>query len=80
MSRPRVFLADDHRIVAEGLKSILVHEFELVGIVEDGRQLVEAVGKLKPDVIVADIGMPQLNGIDAMVQLRHTNPKVKVSS
>ena len=78
MSRPRVLLADDHRIVAEGLKGILDPEFELVGIVEDGRSLVEAAGKLRPDVIVADIGMPQLNGIDAMVQLKQDNPRVKV--
>jgi DNA-binding NarL/FixJ family response regulator len=78
MSRPRVLLADDHRIVAEGLKGILDPEFELVGIVEDGRSLVEAAGKLKPDVIVADIGMPQLNGIDAMVHLKQDHPKVKV--
>ncbi len=78
MSQPRVLLADDHRIVAEGLKGILDPEFDLVGIVEDGRALVEAAGKLKPDVIVADIGMPQLNGIDAMVQLKQDNPRVKV--
>jgi DNA-binding NarL/FixJ family response regulator len=78
MGQPRVLLADDHRIVAEGLKGILDPEFELVGIVEDGRSLVEAAGKLKPDVIVADIGMPQLNGIDAMVQLKQDNPRVKV--
>jgi DNA-binding NarL/FixJ family response regulator len=64
--------------VAEGLKGILDPEFELVGIVEDGRSLVEAAGKLRPDVIVADIGMPELNGIDAMVQLKQDNPRIKV--
>ena len=76
--RPRVLLADDHQIVAEGLKSLLAADFELVGVVADGRALLEAARKLKPDVIVADIAMPQLNGIDALVQLRKQDPKVKV--
>ncbi len=61
MSRVRVLLADDHRIVAEGLKSLLVAEFDLIGVVEDGRAMVEAAKGLKPDVIVADIMMPHLN-------------------
>jgi DNA-binding NarL/FixJ family response regulator len=68
--RPRVLLADDHLLVAEALKSLLAPEFELVGVVEDGRALVEAAGRLKPDVIVADITMPRLNGIDALALLR----------
>ena len=68
--RPRVLLADDHLMVAEALKSLLAPEFDLVGVVEDGRALVEAAGTLRPDVIVADITMPHLNGIDALVQLQ----------
>jgi DNA-binding NarL/FixJ family response regulator len=76
--RPRVLLADDHQIVAEGLKSLLAADFELVGVVADGRALLEAARELMPDVIVADIAMPQLNGIDALVQLRKQDPKVKV--
>lgn len=76
--RPRVLLADDHRIVAEGLKSLLREEFELVGFVEDGRALVEAADRLRPDVIVADVGMPHLNGIDALAMLKRANPSVKV--
>ena len=76
--KPRVLLADDHRMVAEGLKSLLVEEFELVGIVEDGRALVKAARDLNPDVIVADISMPQLNGIDALTQLKQDNPHVRV--
>jgi DNA-binding NarL/FixJ family response regulator len=78
MSRPRVLLADDHRMVAEGLKSLLSSEFELLGIVEDGRALIEAARKLHPDVIVADIAMPQLNGLDALGALKKDNPRVKV--
>jgi DNA-binding NarL/FixJ family response regulator len=76
--RPRVLLADDHRMVAEALKSLLDPEFELVGVVEDGRALVEAAGTLRPDVIVADITMPHLNGIEALVQLRQGGDRVPV--
>jgi DNA-binding NarL/FixJ family response regulator len=76
--RPRILLADDHRIVAEGLKSLLAPEFELVGVVEDGRALVEAAEKLRPDVIVADISMPHLNGIDALAQLKGRDKQVRV--
>jgi DNA-binding NarL/FixJ family response regulator len=76
--KPRVLLADDHRIVAEGLKSILANEFELAGIVEDGLALVKAARELRPDVIVADISMPLLNGIDALVQLKQHDAGVRV--
>jgi DNA-binding NarL/FixJ family response regulator len=78
VSRPRVLLADDHRVVSEGLKRLLEDDFELVGMVEDGRALVAAAKKLQPDVIVADIAMPHLNGIDAMARLKKDNPEVKV--
>jgi DNA-binding NarL/FixJ family response regulator len=73
-----VLLADDHLMVAEALKSLLAPEFELVGVVEDGRRLIEAAGTLRPDVIVADITMPHLNGIDALVQLRQRGDRVPV--
>ena len=76
--RPRVLLADDHVMVAEALKSLLAPEFDLVGVVEDGRALVEAAGKLRPDVIVADVTMPNLNGIDALVRLRQGGDRVPV--
>jgi DNA-binding NarL/FixJ family response regulator len=78
VKKPRVLLADDHRIVAEGLKGILADEFELAGIVEDGRAMVKAARELRPDVIVADISMPHLNGIDALVQLKRDNSDVPV--
>jgi DNA-binding NarL/FixJ family response regulator len=74
--RPRLLLADDHRLVAEGLKSLLSSDFDLVGVVEDGRALVEAAGTLRPDVVVADIAMPLLNGIEALVQLRQSGDRV----
>ena len=72
MNRARILLADDHRMVAEGLKRLLTPEFELLGVVEDGFALIEASKKLRPDVIVADISMPLLNGLDAVVQLKRT--------
>jgi DNA-binding NarL/FixJ family response regulator len=78
VSRPRVLLADDHRLVSEGLKLLLADDFELVGIVEDGRALVAEARKVRPDVIVADISMPHLNGIEAMVQLKKDNKDIKV--
>jgi DNA-binding NarL/FixJ family response regulator len=73
-----VLLADDHRMVAAGLKAMLSGEFELVGIVEDGRALIEAAEKLRPDVIVADITMPNLNGFEALMRLRKSHPKIKL--
>jgi DNA-binding NarL/FixJ family response regulator len=76
--KPRVLLADDHRMFAEALKGLLTEEFELVGIVEDGRAMVKAARDLEPDVIVADVSMPHLNGIEALVELRQTNPNVRV--
>jgi DNA-binding NarL/FixJ family response regulator len=76
--RPRVLLADDHRMVAEGLKSLLAQDFELVGVVEDGRALVASALQLRPDVIVADITMPHLNGLDALTQLKKSNSTSKV--
>jgi len=65
-------------MVAEGLKSLLSAEFDLVGMVEDGRELIESARKLRPDVIVADITMPHLNGLDALEGLKKDNPQVKV--
>jgi DNA-binding NarL/FixJ family response regulator len=77
-SRPRVLLADDHRMFAEGLRSLLAEEFDLVGIVADGVELIDAAKRLLPDVIVADISMPRLNGIEALAHLREELPGVRV--
>jgi DNA-binding NarL/FixJ family response regulator len=78
MSRPRVLLADDHRLVTAGLKGILTAEFDLVGIVEDGQELIAAAKALRPDVIVSDITMPNLNGIEALEELKKIDPGVRV--
>lgn len=78
MRRARVLLADDHTIVAEGIQSLLEDDFELVGRVGDGRELVRAAMRLKPDVIVADISMPLLNGVDAARQLKKEKCSARV--
>jgi DNA-binding NarL/FixJ family response regulator len=78
MKKPRVLLADDHQIVIEGLKSLLGGEFEIVGSVEDGRALVDQAAALHPDLIVADISIPQLNGIEAARQIKKTDKKIKI--
>lgn len=78
MTRPRVIVADDHRIVAEGLQGLLAPEFDVVAVVEDGRALLEAARSLRPDVVVADIGMPHLNGIEVTAHLAREAPEIKV--
>jgi DNA-binding NarL/FixJ family response regulator len=78
VKRHRILLADDHRIVAEGLKRLLEPEFDLVAVVEDGRALLSAARELKPDVIVSDISMPELNGVEALEELKRDNPEVRV--
>jgi len=78
MKKPRVLLADDHKIVIDGLKSLLSDEFEIVGSVEDGRALVKKASTLYPDVIVADISMPQLNGIEAARQIKKIDKNIKI--
>ena len=78
MRKIRVLLADDHQIFLEGLKGLLEPEFDLVGTVEDGRALVKEAERLMPDVIVADISMPLLNGIEAVRQIKNSDRRVKV--
>jgi DNA-binding NarL/FixJ family response regulator len=78
MARPRVLIADDHKIVVEGLEKMLRPDFDIAGTVEDGRQLVTAVEKLRPDAIIVDISMPMLNGIDAVRQIKKVHEAIKV--
>jgi DNA-binding NarL/FixJ family response regulator len=78
MPRVKVLIADDHAVVAEGLQALLRDEFDLVGTVHDGRALLDAVESLRPDVIVTDISMPLLNGLDAIRQIRARKPDAKV--
>ncbi|MEN6309459.1 MAG: response regulator transcription factor [Anaerohalosphaeraceae bacterium] len=69
MAKARILLADDHRIVLEGLKNLLEAEYEITEMVQDGHALIHEALRLKPDVIIADISMPSLNGIDAVRQI-----------
>lgn len=78
MRKPRLLLADDHLIVLEGLTRLLEPEFEVVGKVGDGRAMLETAAKLKPDVIIADISMPMLSGIEAVRQMKKKDSRVKV--
>jgi DNA-binding NarL/FixJ family response regulator len=76
--RSRILIADDHNLVAELCRKLLETEFDVVGIVGEGRALVRAAANLKPDVIVADIAMPVLNGIDAGRQVKEMFPAIKL--
>lgn len=74
MKRPNVVIADDHLLVIDGLRRILEPECEIVGAVEDGRALLQVAAKLKPDIILLDISMPLLNGVEAARELRQSVP------
>jgi DNA-binding NarL/FixJ family response regulator len=76
--RPKALIADDHAIFAEALRLLLEKDYEVVGTVSDGRALLSAAVMLNPDVIVVDIGMPLLNGLDAAHRIREKLPKVKL--
>jgi len=78
VTKPRVLLADDHSILVDGLRQILNPEVELVGTAEDGRALVKAASKLVPDIVITDISMPVLNGIEATKELKKIHPEIKV--
>jgi DNA-binding NarL/FixJ family response regulator len=76
--RPRILIADDHNLVAELCKKLLETEFDVVGTVSNGHALVRAAGELKPDVVVIDVAMPVLNGLDAGRQVKELLPAVKL--
>ncbi|MEK6766189.1 MAG: response regulator transcription factor [Planctomycetota bacterium] len=80
MSKIRVLLADDHTIVRQGLRALLdsQEDIEVVGEAEDGRQAFEKTKELIPDIVVIDITMPNLNGIEATRQIKKLNPEIKV--
>ena len=76
--RPQILIADDHTILADGLRLVLEKHYHVVGSVVDGRALITEALRLKPDVIVVDIGMPLLNGLDAAKRVREQLPRVKL--
>ncbi|HLZ35579.1 MAG TPA: response regulator transcription factor [Nitrospira sp.] len=78
MSRPRILMADDHSMVLAGLRKLVETEGEVVGTVENGRDLVEEAKKLRPDIILLDISLPLLNGLDAARQIRKLVPECKL--
>jgi len=78
MKRPRILLADDHTLMADALEHLLQADFDVVGTVSDGRALLKAAVELEPDVVVVDIAMPLLNGLDAGDQLKTLRPQIKI--
>jgi DNA-binding NarL/FixJ family response regulator len=77
-SRPRILIADDHVLVADAFKTLLKAHFDVVSTVYDGRSLIESALALSPDVVLADIGMPLLNGLEAAERIKKLKPEVKV--
>ena len=76
--RRRILIADDHRLVAEACKNLLEPEFEVVALVYDGRELLKAEAELHPEVVILDISMPNLNGLDAGELIKQRNRAVKL--
>ncbi len=77
-ARPRIIIADDHTLMAELCKDLLDTNFDVIAIVNNGRALLKAAAELKPDVIIADIAMPVLNGLDASQRVKEMLPAVKL--
>ena len=78
MTRPRILIADDHAMLLDAFRALLESEFDVVGTVTDGRMLLEEFSRLHPDVVLLDIAMPLLNGLDAGRQLRAQHKSVKL--
>ena len=78
MTRPRILMADDHTMLLDAFKTLLESEFDVVGTVTDGRKLLEEFSRLHPDVVLLDIAMPLLNGLDAGRQLKALRKSVKL--
>ena len=78
MKRLRILLADDHSMVSAGFQKLLEPEYEVAGVVEDGRAVLKAAAELKPDMAILDVGMPLLNGLDAGRRLKELMPEIKL--
>ena len=78
MTRPRILMADDHLILLDAFKALLEPAFDIVGMVTDGRSLLEACSRLNPDVVLLDVAMPLLNGLDAGRRLKAQRPSLKL--
>ena len=77
-SRPRILIADDHALIADAFQKLLANDFDVVAVVHDGRSLIQTAQNLQPDVILVDIGMPLLNGLEAAQRIKRILPDVKV--
>ena len=78
LTKPRLVLADDHGLIVEGLRTLLSKGYDIVGIATNGRELLEEVERLEPDVVLLDVSMPLLNGMEAARQIKARNPKAKL--
>jgi DNA-binding NarL/FixJ family response regulator len=78
MTKPTIILADDHTLIAEAFRKLLEPQYEIIATVSDGRALMDVASRLKPDLIIVDIGMPLLNGLAAGQQLKRMMPRVKI--
>jgi DNA-binding NarL/FixJ family response regulator len=78
MAKPRIVLAEDHSLVADGIRALIGSEFELIAVVENGLDLIDRCSSLKPDLALADISMPVLNGLDALREIRKLGLRTKV--
>ena len=78
MKRSTILIGDDHTLLGEACKSLLEPEFDVVGVVPDGCTLLQAALELRPDVVIADIAMPQLNGLEAGEEIKQKNPGIKL--
>jgi DNA-binding NarL/FixJ family response regulator len=78
MTRTRILLADDHALVCAGFQQLLEPHYEVIGIVADGHALLQAAAQLQPDVVLLDVGMPLLNGLDAARELKKQSPRIKL--
>src|SRR5246500_505430 len=76
-SHPRLLLADDHAIFSDALRLYLQKDFDIVGVVSEGRTLIDEAIRIEPDVIIVDVGMPLLNGLDAAKRIKKVAPKIK---
>ena len=76
--RPRIFLADDHSLLLEAFSKLLEEKYDVVGTATDGRKMLSMVSKLKPDVVLIDIAMPNMNGFDAGEKLKNILPEIKL--
>jgi DNA-binding NarL/FixJ family response regulator len=78
MVKPRVIIADDHRLFVAGIERLLASKCDIISTVYDGQALLDEVRRLRPDIVVQDLSMPPINGIDIIREIREINPRIKV--